>query len=150
MKLNQNSHKDFNANLYFKSLNCVDMKYEVVLAKDSVTGATIVQTLVKGWCLDNGQKVDVKLWPRVNATKKDLENLPTTFDNIEFRIGFHSGYDEETGEEVILNESEPKMTAYFKDGKWHTLSGKVHKWDEESNTYERWTNEEPEQDETEE
>lgn len=135
------------ANLFFKSLNCAEMKYQIIHYHDHETEAKIPVVLVTGVCLDDGEEIDKRLWPRQNATLKDLATLTdgVYLDDIKFRIGYWGYKDEKTGEFIVVNESEPKMVAYrINGGAWKTLSGKVHAWDDEAQTYERWTNEEPE------
>ena len=135
------------SNLYFKSLNCAEMKYQVLYYTDHETEATIPVVHVTGVCLDDGEEIDARLWPRQNATLKDLETLTegAWLDDIKFRIGYWGHEDEKTGEFIVDNESEPKMVAYRINGSsWKTLNGKVHKWDNDAQTYERWTNDEPE------
>jgi hypothetical protein len=147
MKTHNDNYKQYRSNLYFKSLNCAEMKYQVKHYTDHETEAIIPVVLVSGVCLDDGEEINVRLWPRQNATLKDLEVLKedTFLDDIKFRIGYWGHKDEKTGEFIVEKEAEPKMVAYRVGGSsWKTLSGKVHAFDPIANTYERWTNDEPE------
>lgn len=149
MKTYNDSFKNYRSQYYFKGLNCVDMKYQVLHYTDHETNAKFPVIHVTGVCVDDGEEIDMIMRPRQNATLKDLEALPdkSYVDGIRFRIGYLYHIDEETKEVIIDREGEPKMISYLKNGSYHMLNGKPHVWDNEAGTYERWTNEEPETEE---
>ena len=135
IKLNQNSHADYVASKYFKAYGVENCEFSPKVVTMG-NGAKVVLVNIKGTNVNNGLRVDVDLWPRRNATEKDIESLPKKFDDIVFRIGYHTEKDITTGEERTV-EGQPKLYSYFRGDKEIQFSGDVKKFEDD------WTNDEP-------
>ena len=135
IKMTQNSYVDFEARAWFKAHGVENVIFtpKVVKMKND---AKVVLVHIQGVNPEDGQRVDVDLWPRRNTTEKDIEKLPENFDDIVFRIGYHTEKDLATGEEITV-EGQPKMACYRMKGKDVLFSGSVKQFEDD------WTNEEP-------
>lgn len=135
IKLSQNSHSDYIGSMYFKAFGCVDMEFtpKPVTMKN---GATVVLLHIEGTNANNGLIVNVDLWPSRNQTTKDIEKMPKKFEDIMFRIGYHTEKDIATGEEKTI-EGQPKFLGYFVNGEKVFFSGDRKEFEDD------WTNEEP-------
>ena len=139
IKLNRNSHVDYVASMYFKACGVENCEFTPKVVEMS-NGAKVVLVNIKGTNVQNGLRVDVDLWPRRNATEKDLAALPKKFDDIVFRIGYHTEKDIVTGEEFTV-EGQPKLFSYYLNGREIQFSGDVKKFEDD------WTNGEPAEEE---
>lgn len=132
IRLNQTSHIDYYGKMYFEKFGVADVKFTPKPV--TVDGAKVVLLHIEGVNTNNGAKVNVDLWPRQNCTETFINGLPKFFEDIIFRIGYHTEKDITTGEERII-EGQPKFLCYIRGGKEFYFDGDVHKygdaWDNE-------------------
>lgn len=119
INLSQNSFVDYVASMYFKAMNVSDVEFTPKVVK--VGDEDVVLVHISGVQTSSGIKVNVDLWPRNHASAEDLENLPKSISDIEFRIGYWPAVDE-NGEQT-LRQGTPKWTVLKNGSKNITLSG---------------------------
>lgn len=120
INLSQKTYVDYVASLYFKAMNVTNLTFTPKTVK--VGEEDVILIHVEGVQLSTGIKVNVDLWPRNHATEEDLNNLPKSLDDMEFRIGYWPEVDGETGE-YQLRQGTPKWIAYRSGDKTVKLSG---------------------------
>ena len=132
IRLNQTSHIDYYGKMYFEKFGVGDVKFtpKVVTADD----AQVVLLHIEGVNTNTGAKVNVDLWPRQNCTLDFVKALPKKFEDIIFRVGYHTEKDITTGEERVI-EGQPKFLCYLRGGNEIYFDGDVHTygdaWDNE-------------------
>lgn len=119
INLSQKSYVDYVASLYFNALNVRDLEFTPKVVK--VGDEDVILIHISGVQVSTGIKVNVDLWPRNKASKEDIEALPKSITDIEFRIGYWPSIDE-NGEQT-LQQGTPKWTLYRNGEKKVVLSG---------------------------
>ena len=143
MKTTQDNYVDFYAQHVFTLLNTANVTF--TFKKVTVDGAIVPLIHIDGKNLNDGSRINIDFWPYRNATKSDLEKLPTSVVDFVYRIGYATvvEVDTETGEtKKVTKTSNPKVIGYYdKEGKLVEFSGKKHVYDEATGKYEPWENE---------
>ena len=120
INLSQVNYVDYVASLYLNACNVSDVKFTPKTVK--VGEEDVVLVHVEGVQRSTGIIVNFDMWPRNNASEKDLESLPKTLDDVHFRVGYWPEIDAETGE-TKLREGKPKWIAYISGGKKVVFEG---------------------------
>lgn len=119
VNLSQVSYVDYVGSLFFNALNVEGVKFTP--KQVSVGDEEVILVHVEGVQRSTGVIVNFDMWPRNNATEDDLKALPTSLDDIHFRIGYYPAIDAE-GKQT-LREGKPKWIAYIKGGKTVVFDG---------------------------
>ena len=126
INLSQNNYIDYVASLYFNALNVREVEFTPKVVK--VGDEEVVLIHISGVQTSTGVKVNVDLWPRNHATEEDINNLPKSISDIEFRIGYWPAVDE-NGEQT-LRQGTPKWTLLKSGDKKIVLSGEKREFGE--------------------
>lgn len=119
INLSQTTYVDYVASLYFNALNCADVKFTKKVANVGGEDTPIIH--IEGVQKNTGIVLNVDLFPRDHATAEDLEKMPATLDDIQFRVGFYPEIDENGNK--VFREGKPKWTKYVTGGRTVSLSG---------------------------
>lgn len=126
INLSQNSFVDYVASMYFNALGCKNVEFTPKVVK--VGDEDVVLIHISGVQVTSGVKVNVDLWPRNHAEATDIDNLPKSISDIEFRIGYWPAVDE-NGEQT-LRQGTPKWTVLYSGDKKTVLSGEKREFGE--------------------